>query len=220
MATVFITGANKGIGLELAKQLHARGDTIHATCRSSSPELDALGAHVHSGVDVREPEAHLKLQQALEGIELDLIIQNAGILTPTTLGELDAAAIREQFEVNALGPLMLTERLLGNLTQGGKIALISSRMGSIADNTSGSSYGYRMSKAALNIAGVSLAKDLESRQIAVTILHPGYVQTDITAGRGFITADVAASGLIERIDDLSLESSGHFWHQNGEKLPW
>ena len=128
--------------------------------------------------------------------------------------------IREQFEVNALGPLMLTEQLLPNIVEGGKIALISSRMGSIADNTSGSSYGYRMSKAALNIAGVSLAKDLEGRKIAVTILHPGYVQTDITAGRGFITADIAASGLIERVDDLTLETSGNFWHQSGEKLPW
>ena len=220
MANVFITGANKGIGLELAKQLQARGDTIHAACRATSPALNALGVHVHTDIDVRDHQAHLKLKQALDGTELDLVIQNAGILTPTNLGELDAQAIREHFEVNALGPLMLTEQLLPNMAAGTKIALISSRMGSIADNTSGSSYGYRMSKAALNIAGVSLAKDLESRQIAVTILHPGYVQTDITSGRGFITADIAASGLIKRIDDLTLETAGHFWHQSGEKLPW
>jgi NAD(P)-dependent dehydrogenase (short-subunit alcohol dehydrogenase family) len=220
MANVFITGANKGIGFELAKQLQARGDTIHATCRATSAELSALGVHVHTDIDVRDPKAHLKLRHALKGTTLDLVIQNAGILTPTKLGELDAQAIREQFEVNALGPLMLTEQLLPNIVEGGKIALISSRMGSIADNTSGSSYGYRMSKAALNIAGVSLAKDLEGRKIAVTILHPGYVQTDITAGRGFITADIAANGLIERVDDLTLETSGNFWHQSGEKLPW
>lgn len=220
MANVLITGANKGIGLELAKQLQARGDTIYATCRKSSPELDALGVHVYADIDVRNHEAHFKLREALGNTTLDLVIQNAGILTPTRLGELDADAIRDQFEVNALAPLMFTEKLLPNLGSGGKIALISSRMGSIADNTSGSSYGYRMSKAALNIAGVSLAKDLESREISVIILHPGYVQTDITAGRGLITADIAATGLIERIDDLTLETSGQFWHQSGEKLPW
>ena len=220
MGNVLITGANKGIGLELAKQLKSRGHTIYATCRQSSEVLNALGVHIYPDIDVRDRKAHARLQEALEGISLDLVIQNAGILTPTRLGELDEEAIRAQFEVNALGPLMLTEQLLGNIAKGGKIALISSRMGSIADNTSGSSYGYRMSKAALNIAGVSLAQDLRDREIAVTILHPGYVQTDITGGRGLITADVAAQGLIERIDDLSLETSGRFWHQSGEELPW
>jgi|MDSW01.1.fsa_nt_gb NAD(P)-dependent dehydrogenase (short-subunit alcohol dehydrogenase family) len=220
MGNVLITGANKGIGFELAKQLQARGETIHATCRNSSPDLDGLGAQVYTGIDIRDHGTHEKLFQQLQDVSLDLVIQNAGILTPTRLGELDPIAIREQFEVNALGPLMLTEKLLSKIPSGGKIALISSRMGSIADNTSGSSYGYRMSKVALNIAGVSLAQDIRDRQIAVTILHPGYVQTDITGGRGFITADVAAKGLIERIDDLSLDTSGRFWHQSGEELPW
>jgi len=220
MANVLITGANKGIGLELAKQLHNRGDKVHATCRQSSPELDALAVTVYTDIDIKDHRAHQKLKDTLKETSLDLVIQNAGILTSTKLGELDAEAVREQFEVNALGPLMLSEKLLGNIVKGGKIALISSRMGSIADNSSGGAYGYRMSKAALNIAGVSLAHDLQERQISVTILHPGYVQTDITGGRGFITADVAASGLIERIDDLTLETSGSFWHQSGERLPW
>ena len=220
MGNVLITGANKGIGFELAKQLKSRGETIHATCRKSSPALDALGVHIYTDIDIQDHNAHENLSKQLEGVSLDLVIQNAGILTPTRLGELDPAAIRAQFEVNALGPLLLTEKLLSKISKGGKIALISSRMGSIADNTSGSSYGYRMSKAALNIAGVSLAQDVQDREIAVTILHPGYVQTDITGGRGFITADVAAKGLIERIDDLKLETSGRFWHQSGEELPW
>ena len=220
MANVLITGANKGIGLELARQLRNRGDKIHATCRQSSPELDELAVTVYTDIDIKDHRAHQKLKDTLKETSLDLVIQNAGILTPTRLGELDAEAVREQFEVNALGPLMLSEKLLGNIVNGGKIALISSRMGSIADNSSGGAYGYRMSKAALNIAGVSLAHDLQERQISVTILHPGYVQTDITGGRGFITADVAASGLIERIDDLTLETSGSFWHQSGERLPW
>ena len=220
MGNVLITGANKGIGFELAKQLKSRGETIHATCRKSSAALDALDVHIYPNIDIQDHATHDELSKQLEGVSLDLVIQNAGILTPTRLGELDVAAIRAQFEVNALGPLMLTEKLLSKISKGGKIALISSRMGSIADNTSGSSYGYRMSKAALNIAGVSLAQDVQDREIAVTILHPGYVQTDITGGRGFITADIAAKGLIERIDDLTMETSGRFWHQNGEELPW
>ncbi len=220
MGNVLITGANKGIGLELARQLHRRGETIHATCRKSSAELDELGVHIYRDIDIQDHAAHDTLAKQLNGLSLDLVIQNAGILTPTRLGELDPAAIRSQFEVNALGPLMLTEKLLGNMTKGSKIALVSSRMGSITDNTSGSSYGYRMSKAALNIAGVSLSQDVADRGIAVTILHPGYVRTDITGGHGLITADVAARGLIERIDDLNLETSGRFWHQSGEELPW
>ena len=220
MGNVLITGANKGIGLELARQLQSRGETIHATCRKNSEALSSVTDNIYTGIDIRNHDTHANLCERLGDVTLDLVIQNAGILTPTRLGELNAEAIRAQFEVNALGPVMLTETLLPNLKKGGKIALISSRMGSIADNTSGSSYGYRMSKAALNIAGVSLARDLEEREIAVTILHPGYVKTDITGGTGLITADVAARGLIERIDDLTLETSGRFWHQSGEELPW
>jgi len=106
------------------------------------------------------------------------------------------------------------------LGSGSKIAIITSRMGSVADNTSGSMYGYRMSKAAVNMAGVSLARDLKGRGIAVALLHPGYVRTDMTGGNGFIDAPEAASGLIARIDELSLETSGGFWHSNGDPLPW
>ncbi len=93
-------------------------------------------------------------------------------------------------------------------------------MGSIEDNTSGGSYGYRMSKAALNMAGVSLSHDLKSRKISVALIHPGFVKTDMTGGNGHIEASESAAGILSRIDGLNLESSGSFWHQNGEKLPW
>jgi len=106
------------------------------------------------------------------------------------------------------------------LKAGAKIALVTSRMGSIADNDSGGSYGYRMSKAALNAAGVSLARDLQARGIAVAILHPGYVRTDMTGHSGLIDVDEAVNGLLERIDELNLDNSGSFWHRNGELLPW
>ena len=129
-------------------------------------------------------------------------------------------SVRRQFEVNALGPLRVTCSLIPALRNGAKIALLTSRMGSIADNESGGSYGYRMSKAALNAAGVSLAKDLSSRGIAVAILHPGYVKTDMTGPSALIDAEESVAGLLDRIDQLNLENSGSFWHMNGELLPW
>lgn len=138
-----------------------------------------------------------------------------------TLENLDFDSIREQFEVNALGALRVTHALLPKLKPGAKIVLMTSRMGSIGDNTSGSSYGYRMSKVALAMAGKSLALDLKPRGIAVAILHPGLVQTRMTNfSSGGITPEQSVKGLLARIDQLTLENSGTFWHANGEVLPW
>src|SRR5690606_27563059 len=137
-----------------------------------------------------------------------------------SLDDLDFDRIRKQFEVNALGPLRVTKALLPHLKKGSKVALITSRMGSIADNGSGGMYGYRMSKAALNMAGKSLAVDLKDRGIAVIILHPGFVRTDMTGGNGMIDPDESARGLIARIEELTLDRSGTFRHMNGDELPW
>jgi NAD(P)-dependent dehydrogenase (short-subunit alcohol dehydrogenase family) len=126
----------------------------------------------------------------------------------------------DQFRTNSLGPILVTEALMPNLQKGSKVGIVTSRMGSVTDNTSGGYYGYRMSKAAVNIAGVSLARDLADRGIAVALLHPGYVRTDMTGQEGFIDPDEAARGLIQRLDELSMTSSGGFWHTNGEALPW
>ena len=128
--------------------------------------------------------------------------------------------MRAQFELNAIAPLLLTRALAPRLDPGAKVALITSRMGSIGDNGSGGYYGYRMSKAALNAAGVSLAHDLKPRGVAVVILHPGSVRTDMTGGHGMIDADESARSLLQRIDELRLETTGRFLHQNGEVLPW
>jgi NAD(P)-dependent dehydrogenase (short-subunit alcohol dehydrogenase family) len=182
--------------------------------------LDSSGAEVFASVDVADPASIAGLQERLSGVSIDVLINNAGILRDERLGSIDYATVLEQFEVNTLGPLRVTEALLGNLGKGAKVALITSRMGSIADNTSGGRYGYRMSKAALNIAGVSLARDLQPRGIAVALLHPGYVQTAMVGFGGDISAEEAARRLITRIDELNLENSGSFWHSNGEILPW
>lgn len=215
-----VTGANRGIGLELARQLKARGANVVAVCRNSSPELDALGVRVEDGVDVTATAAWSTLAQHLARDDIDLLIQNAGVLHRDALEGVDPDSVRTQFEVNAMAPLFLTHALASRLRTGAKVALITSRMGSIADNGSGGYYGYRMSKAALNAAGVSLAHDLKPRGVAVVMLHPGYVRTDMNRGQGTFDADESARGLLQRIDELRLETSGRFLHLNGEVLPW
>jgi NAD(P)-dependent dehydrogenase (short-subunit alcohol dehydrogenase family) len=219
MKTALITGGNRGIGFELAKQLQDKGYRVIVTCRKSSQALDELNCQVISDFDVSSSDSVNHLAQELAGKKLDLIINNAGILESMSLDELDFDAIRRQFEVNTLGPLRLTQKLLTNLSKGSKIVIITSRMGSIADG-SGGQYGYRLSKAAVNMVGSCLAHDLKSRGIAVALLHPGYVRTGMTDNQGFIDADESVKGLIMRIDDLSMENTGGFWHSDGTKLPW
>lgn len=220
MARALITGANRGIGLAMARQLKERGDEVIAAVRQSSDELKALGVRIEEGVDVASDEAVRSLKERLGDARIDVLVCNAGVLERVSLDELDLESCRRQFEVNALGPLRVVHALLPNLGEGSKIALITSRMGSIADNTSGGHYGYRMSKAALNMAGVSLAHDLKGRGIAVAILHPGFVRTRMTGGSGQLEPEESARGLIARMDELTLETSGGFWHQSGERLPW
>lgn len=219
MSNVLITGGNRGIGLELCKQFAARGDSVIAACRKASKELEATGAEVHAGVEVTDDASVDVLAKALDGRSVDILVNCAGILTRETLEDLGIDRIRQQFEVNAIGPLRLTAALRGNLTKGSKVAIITSRMGSIEDNTSGSRYGYRMSKAAVNMAGRSLAHDLKEKGIAVFLLHPGMVATEMT-GRQGIPPEEAAQGLIARIDELGMENTGTFRHANGETLPW
>lgn len=220
MQTVLITGANRGIGLALCKTYVAQGWQVIAVCRNASAELTETGARVIAGVDVTDAQALNKLADTLTGKKLDLLINNAGIFLNETLGNINYANIEQQFHVNAVAPLRVTEALLGNLQSGSKIAFITSRMGSIADNTSGAYYGYRMSKAALNAAAMSLTRDLHPKGIAVAILHPGYVQTAMVNFGGDISADESAQRLSKRIADLTLQNSGSFWHSNGEELPW
>lgn len=220
MRRVVITGANRGIGLELCKYYIKAGHEVYGACRHASKGLSDSGAQVLEGIDVSTAEGVDALAQALHGKSIDILINNAGILKSQSLGTIDYGDVERQFVVNAIAPLHVTETLLPNLRKGAKVAMITSRMGSIADNTSGGSYGYRMSKAALNAASMSLARDLEPRGIAVAILHPGFVQTDMVGGNGDITPAVSAERLAQRIEELTLKTSGGFWHSNGEQLPW
>lgn len=221
--TVLITGANRGIGLALAHLYHDRGWQVIGVCRSSGnevAELKEFATRVIEGVDVVAAADVARLRQELADTRVDVLINNAGLLRDDTLGELNVDDLRAQMEVNAFAPLLVTEALLANLSSGSKVINITSRMGSIADNGSGGFYGYRASKAALNALGRSLAMDLKPRGIAVAQLHPGMVQTRMINFTGQISPEQAAAGLLDRIDELTLERSGSFWHSNGEELPW
>lgn len=219
---VVVTGANRGIGLELCVQLQEQKYEVTGVCRAVSPELEALGCAVVSDIDVGSDDAVGIMAEQLGGRPIDLLINNAGIMVGDSLDSLDCAEAARQFQVNSLGPLRVSRALVadGSLRQGSKVALITSRMGSIADNDSGGAYGYRMSKAALNAAGVSLSVDLKPRGIAVTIIHPGWVRTDMTSFGGLMDTSESATGILRRIEELSLSTSGGFWHSNGERLEW
>jgi NAD(P)-dependent dehydrogenase (short-subunit alcohol dehydrogenase family) len=223
MANALVTGSNRGIGLALVKHLLARGDRVTAVCRHSSRELGDSGAQVASGVDVTDPRALDAMVKRLDGERFDAVWLNAGVLARDALGSIDAAgfeSMRHQFEVNALGPLRVAQALLPHLAADAKVTIVTSRMGSVADNDSGGSYGYRASKAAVNAIGKSLAVDLRPRGVAVYLLHPGYVATDMVGGHGDITPQQAAERMVAKVDALDLDDTGTFWHSNGSPLPW
>lgn len=219
MPTALVTGANRGIGLELARQLKKDGWEVIATTRKPSPDLDAVGVRVET-LDVEDEASIRSLAERIGDKKLDLLINNAGIMLTDDIDSAESGEVRKQLEVNALGPLLVTLALRRNLGRGSKVGIVTSRMGSIADNTSGGMYGYRMSKAAVNAAGVSLANDLKGQGVTVLLLHPGFVRTDLTAGNGMIDPPEAAAGLLQRIAEARLEDTGSFLHMNGERLPW
>lgn len=221
MARYVVVGANRGIGLELTRQLAARGDAVVAACRSANPELRETGAEVHENVDVTDDGSVERFVAATKaGGPVDVLVHVSGILIPDNYDALDFDDIRQQFEVNTLGPLRVARAFAPFMKTGGKIGILSSRVGSLTDNTSGGNYGYRISKTAVNMAGRNLAYDLQSLGIAVLLLHPGYVRTDMTGGRGHIAPDESARGLIQRLDELGMEQTGTFWHADGSQLPW
>ena len=228
MKNVVITGANRGIGLELAKHYRELDYTVIGICRETSEELDELADMVISDIDVRSEDSIAMVAEVLastlissdSGQKIDILINNAGVFLNETLAAMDFDSIQTQMEINAIAPLRVTHAFQSMLWEGSKVAMITSRMGSVSDNGSGAYYGYRASKAALNAFGKSLAIDLKPKGIAVALLHPGFVQTRMVGFNGDITPAQAASGLAQRIEELNLENSGSFWHSNGEILPW
>lgn len=218
--TVVITGANRGIGLSFCRHYRQKDCIVYGVCRQSSAALEEVADVVINNIDVSHEQDYQVLFSKLAGVSIDILINNAGIFIREDLGKIDFDTIAQQFQVNAIAALRVTEGLMENLGEGSKVAMITSRMGSVADNGSGSYYGYRMSKAALNAAAKSLAIDLQPRGVAVGIYHPGFVSTDMVGGHGEVTPDQAVESLTNRIEELDMTNTGSFWHANGEMLPW
>ena len=218
---ILITGASSGIGLELTKQL-AKEYKVLAVCRKVSPELEKINCSILASIDFADNTWQDKLKKEIQQTQFDLVIHNAGVLKSDCFDELNYQDIQEQFEINTLAPLKMARTLYPeNLQQGGKFVIITSRMGSIADNESSSLYGYRISKCAVNMVGKNLAHDLKAKNIAVALIHPGYVKTKMTNFNGHITPQESANSIIKVIQSqLTLKSSGSFWHSDGTLLPW
>lgn len=221
MATILVTGANRGIGLAFARALVARGDAVIGTVRrpEDAADLSSAGARLEE-LEVTDDTSVGALAEHLAGQPIDMILNNAGILRRDRLDSTDPATLLRQFDVNALGPLRVVRALLPNLKLAAhpKIVNITSRMGSIADNASGGFYGYRASKAALNAVTKSLAVDLSPWP--VVCIHPGYVRTRLTNHQGEVTAEEAVEKMLVLIDKLDAASSGKFFHRDGHEIPW
>lgn len=220
---VLITGANRGIGLELTKRYIEQKASVFALCRHSSSDLKATGAKIFEGVDVTQLESLKKVSRELGGVEFDVLICNAGILRDESISQMedfDLESCLEQYNVNTLGPLRTFASFRRQLKKSSKVVMITSRMGSLADNSSGGHVGYRMSKCALNMATLCLKQEFQHEGFAFGLFHPGWVQTEMTGRTGHLTPEESSRLLVKRIGQLSLETSGSFWHPEGEILPW
>jgi len=229
--TVLVTGANRGLGLEFARQYAADGWQVYAACRSpaeatglrqladgSGGRIEVLAIDVTDGASVREAATKLT------GVPVDLLINNAGVGSPKNqrLGSLDFAAWARVLDVNTLGPMRVTEAFLPNVEKGvqKKIVTITSKMGSIDDNGSGGSYAYRSSKAAVNMVVKSLAIDLAPGGITCVVVHPGWVRTDMGGPAGLISPQESIAGIRKLIAGLGPADAGKFFNYDGKVIPW
>jgi NAD(P)-dependent dehydrogenase (short-subunit alcohol dehydrogenase family) len=224
--TVLITGANRGLGLEFARQYAADGWDVLACCRDPerAGELKALGGKVAvHRLDVEEADQLAALKSALGGRAIDVLLSNAGYYAKgERLGQLDYPAWERSFRINTLGPVRLAEALVDQVARSEKklIANVTSLMGSIGDNESGGSYAYRSSKAALNMATVCLARDLAPRGVTAIVLHPGWVKTDMGGPGAPLEAPESVKGMRAVIARVGPADTGTFFDYEGDLLPW
>ncbi len=228
-SSVLITGANRGVGLELTRQYVAAGWRVHACCRNpTGAELlrDVLLGHdgVIHPLDVSDHQSIHDLKDALEEEPLDVLINNAGIFggDHQSFGDMDYAAWAETLETNTFGPYRLIEALLDNVEAGrsAKVINISSGMGSITNYVRGGDYIYRTSKTALTMVTLNLAYDLKDRGIIFAAFHPGWVQTDMGGAAADLTAQESAAALKSSIDGLTSDRNGAYLNYDGATIPW
>jgi NAD(P)-dependent dehydrogenase (short-subunit alcohol dehydrogenase family) len=218
MPKVLITGANRGIGLEFARQYSTDGWDVTATARETSPELDELGVRVEA-LDMRDLEAVAGFSGRLD--TLALLIANAGTYGPRTVTTAEEGRDwADTFVVNTIAPFLLAQSVLPLVSRAnGKLVAITSKMGSIEDNSSGGYIGYRSSKTALNSAWRSLAIDNRGKILAA-VLHPGWVKTRMGGGSAPLTTEQSVTGLRRVIENLRPDQSGGFFNYDGSQIPW
>jgi len=231
VSTVLVTGANRGLGLEFARQYGADGWKVYAACRApgearalrdlaaaSDGRIEVIALDVSDTASVRAAAARL------EGVAIDLLLNNAGVGSPKgqKLGSLDYAAWQRVLDTNTLGPMRVTEAFLGNVEQGRqkKVVTITSKMGSIDDNGSGGSYAYRSSKTAVNMVVKSLSIDLAGRGITCVVVHPGWVRTDMGGPNGLISPEQSIAGIRRLVAGLVPADAGKFFNYDGQPIPW
>lgn len=220
---VVITGANRGIGLALAKRYSAKGDSVIGTARDvgAAKPLAALPGVTTLALDVRDDASVAAFAAVLGDEGIDVLINNAGVGHWEGLSAFDAKVALDLFDTNALGAIRVTRALLPMLKKArGKVFHMSSGMGSIGDNHSGGAYAYRMSKAALNMAGRTLAIELAKDRVASIVVEPGWVKTDMGGAGATISVEESAAQLGAIFDARGLESTGKFFRRNGEEFPW
>lgn len=226
MLNILVVGADRGIANAICRQLAARGDKVIAACLGAAEGFTEGGIDTIGGIDVTSDAAVGQLVEGLarRGAKLDWVLHVAGVLGLDELGRIDYADMRRQFEINTLGPLRVVEACLPFLAAGSKVGIVTSRVGSLGDNGSGGMYAYRVSKAGANMVALNLHHDLSKRGIPVVALHPGMVATDLTkdypGSHAYVQPGEAAAGLIARMDELDLASSGQFRHAKGDRLVW
>ncbi|KAG6615084.1 putative short chain dehydrogenase [Phytophthora cinnamomi] len=228
--TVLITGSTRGIGLEFAKHFTTAGWNVIGVARSAgtADELKALSPFKVVSFDCTDEASIAQAAQDLKGVPIDLLINNAGIYMPGELHTTTKDMLMRQFEVNTVGPFLVTRALLPNLKLGAEmngkdgalVVTVSSQMGSIAGNTYGGNYSYGASKAAVNMVNSSLAIDLKKDNIAAIVVHPGYVVTDLTGGMGDVHTDESVRGMTSVIETVTMKDTGKFYHFQGHEMPW
>lgn len=222
MPTILITGANRGLGLEFVRQYAAEGWRVLATVRDplSGKAASDAGAEIYVA-DVADAPSRARLKDALTDVALDIVLNNAGTYGERQqFGEIDEAEFMRVMRVNTLAPLKVAEAFAGQLTGRKLIASVSSMMGSMADNTSGGSYAYRASKAALNMVMKGLSVDLRDRGITSIALSPGWVRTDMGGPQAPLDPAEAIAGMRAVLEKVTLNDSGKFFHFDGSELPW
>ena len=228
MNTILVTGANRGLGYEFVKQYSESDYNVLACCRDTSQAINLKKlADVSENIeiyklDVGNLENIKNLSKQLQDKKIDILINNAGIYRSSTVGNINYDEWLESFRINTIAPYQITEAFLNQISNSDlkKVISITSKMGSIDDNTSGGSYIYRSSKTALNSMMQSLSHDIKHHGIATLTLHPGWVRTDMGGMGGWIDAYESVQGMIKQIKKLTLDNTGKYVDYAGKSINW